>query len=409
MMVEQVVPAAGQRELVEVLAGLRSAEAGTAAPFSDAIVQFCAEFSQGLFRDAEAKRYPELQALAFWMRKAELVRLREEFCRLDTAQTVRAPRGLVFHVPPANVDTIFIYSWLVAVLTGNRNIIRLSAEGSPQTEIICRVFNAGLESADASLRRNTAMVRYGHEREITEAISAVCDVRVLWGGDATIQTIRSIPLPPHATEMTFPDRYSFAVFDAGRYLAADAARRQRLAEEFYNDTFWFDQMACSSPRLVLWEGEPAEAEAASREFLTLLEAHTAHKGYQVQPQTRLDRFTFACRAVLDERASRYQDLHQITILGVDGFEQLSREHCGGGLLFQLRIAALRELLPFVQRRDQTMTYFGFEPAELRAFATELNGRGVDRIVPTGQALNFHRFWDGYDLLQELTRHVYIGA
>lgn len=409
MIVSQVVPCAAQVELAEILAGLQRPETGTPAPFSDAIVQFCAEFSRGLFQDAEAKRYPELQALAFWMRKAELVRLREEFARLDTAQTVRAPRGLVFHIPPANVDTIFIYSWLVSVLTGNRNIIRLSPQASPQTEIICRVFNHGLESADTGLRRNTAMLRYGHEREITEAISAACDVRVLWGGDATIQTIRSIPLPPHATELTFPDRYSFAVLHAGRYLAADAARRQRLAEEFYNDTFWFDQMACSSPRLVLWHGEPAAAEAASGEFLTLLEAHTAHKGYQVQPQTRLDRFTFSCRAVLDDRASRYQDLDQITILGVDGFQQLSREHCGGGLLFQLRISALQELVPFVQRRDQTMTYFGFEPAELRAFAAELNGRGVDRIVPTGQALNFHRFWDGYDLLQELTRHVYIGA
>jgi hypothetical protein len=34
---------------------------------------------------------------------------------------------------------------------------------------------------------------------------------------------------------------------------------------------------------------------------------------------------------------------------------------------------------------------------------------VDRIVPVGQALQFQRFWDGYDLLQELTRHVYIGS
>ncbi|MFC6804089.1 acyl-CoA reductase [Deinococcus caeni] len=37
------------------------------------------------------------------------------------------PRGLVFHVPPANVDTIFIYSWLMSVLAGNRNVIRLSS------------------------------------------------------------------------------------------------------------------------------------------------------------------------------------------------------------------------------------------------------------------------------------------
>ena len=97
------------------------------------------------------------------------------------------------------------------------------------------------------------------------------------------------------------------------------------------------------------------------------------------------------------------------MLDVARLERLSREHCGGGLLFQHRIAALEELIPFVQRRDQTMTYFGYDPPELKTFAAKLNGRGVDRIVPAGQALQFDRFWDGYDLLQELTRHVYIGA
>jgi acyl-CoA reductase LuxC len=409
MTVEQVAPCQSQVDLSAVLAGLKQAEYAALEPFSDEVIEFCADFSRALFKDAEATRYAELQALAFWMRKAELARMRDEFASLTTADTVRAPRGLVFHVPPANVDTIFMYSWLVAVLTGNRNIIRLSPQASGQTEVICRAFNATLKTAGGVLRQNTVMLRYGHEEEITAEISAAADVRILWGGDATIRTIRAIPLAPHATELTFPDRYSFAVIHAGRYLAAAAQRRQRLAEEFFNDTFWFDQMACSSPRLVIWQGEPTDAEAASREFLALLKACTERKGYQVQPQTRLNRFTFACGAAVDEKASAYRDLEEFTVLGVDSLQQLSREHCGGGLLYQHRIATLEELIPFVQRRDQTMTYFGFEPAELRTLAARLNGRGVDRMVPTGQALQFHRFWDGYDLFQELTRHVYIGA
>jgi hypothetical protein len=182
-----------------------------------------------------------------------------------------------------------------------------------------------------------------------------------------------------------------------------------LSEEFFNDTFWFDQMACSSPRLVIWQGEQDEAEAAGREFFQLVKACAERKGYAVHPQTRLARFTFACGAVVDGAATRYEDLRELTVLGIDHLPELSREHCGGGLLFQHRISRLDELIPFVQRRDQTMTYFGFEAAELRALAARLNGRGIDRMVPAGQALKFDRFWDGYDLLQELTRHVYIRA
>jgi Acyl-CoA reductase (LuxC) len=409
MTVAQVTPFAGEAELSAVLAGLHQAGNRVAPPFSDEMVGFCEEFSKALFKDPAAQQFPEVQALAFWMRRTELTRMREDFAALVRQDTVLAPRGLVFHIPPANVDTIFVYSWLVAALTGNRNIIRLPLQVSPPAAVICRTFNDLLKTAGPALRENTVMIRYGHEKEITAQISAVADVRILWGGEETIRTIRAVPLPPHATELTFADRYSFAVIHAGRFLAADSAQRKKLAGAFFNDVFWFDQMACSSPRLIVWQGEPAETAAAGREFLTLLKAHAESKSYQVPPATRLSRFVYACGAIIDQAARTYQDLEAFTVVDVGQLQRVSRNHCGGGLLFQHRISALDELIPFVDRRDQTMTYFGFEPGELRRFACQLNGRGVDRIVPAGQALQFHRFWDGYDLFQELTRHVYIGA
>ena len=405
MIVEQVAPAAARVELDQVLAELTTPGAPS-APFNDEIIAFCADFSRRIFRDEQAGKYPELQALAFWMRKAELARLAAEFGQLRKTGAVLVPRGLVFHVPPANVDTIFIYSWLVSVLTGNRNIIRLSPRAADQTVIICRIFNETMASAAASLRRNTVMLRYGHEREITEAISARVDVRILWGGDASVNALRSIPLPPHAKELTFSDRFSFAAIRAARYLESDTARRKQLAADFFNDVFWFDQMACSSPRLLVWVGGEEQSNAASADFLKLVQAHAQQRAYRVQPQTRLNRFSFACRAVLDQRATGYRDLGEFVLLDVNTAHDFDREHCGGALLFQTRIDALTELQSFISRRDQTMTYFGFETAELADFAVRLNG--LDRIVPVGQALNFNRFWDGYDLLQELTRHVSIG-
>ncbi|HVY94938.1 MAG TPA: acyl-CoA reductase [Bryobacteraceae bacterium] len=405
MTVEQVVPAAGRVELEQVLAEL-SAPGVPSAPFNDEILAFCADFSRRIFRDEQAGRYPELQALAFWMRKAELARLAAEFEQLQKTGAILVPRGLVFHVPPANVDTIFIYSWLVSVLTGNRNIIRLSPRAAEQTVIICRIFNEAMANAPESLRRNTVMLRYGHEREITQAISARVDVRILWGGDASVNALRSIPLPPHAKELTFSDRFSFAVIRAGRYLESDPARRKQLAGDFFNDVFWFDQMACSSPRLLVWVGAPGESNAASQDFLKLVQAHAQQRAYRVQPQTRLNRFSFACRAVLDQRATGYRDLGEFVLLDVNTAHDFEREHCGGGLLFQTHMDALTGLEPLISRRDQTMTYFGFDTPELTDFAMRLNG--IDRIVPVGQALNFNRFWDGYDLLQELTRHVSIG-
>jgi hypothetical protein len=404
MTVEQVVPAAGNVDLPAALESLMQRE--SLDPFGDEIIEFCASFSRAIFKDREALQYPELQALAFWMRRAELIRLREAFVALGRPDALLAPRGVAFHIPPANVDTIFIYSWLLSVLAGNRNIIRLSLRVSPQTEILCRLFNQTLIIAPDSLKYETLMVRYGHEREITQAISAVADVRVVWGGDTSVNAIRSVPLPPHARELTFPDRFSFAVIHAGAYLRVED--RTPLAEQFFNDTFWFDQIGCSSPRLVFWCGSAEEAAQASAGFLESVRRNAVQKNYQVQVATRLNRFTFACLAAMEGTASSYQDLTELTVLGLERFEQLSRQHCGGGLLFQYRIGNLLDIVPFVNRRDQTMTYFGFDKHELTDFARKLKGRGVDRIVPTGQALNFNRFWDGNDLLLEFMRYVYIA-
>jgi hypothetical protein len=63
----------------------------------------------------------------------------------------------------------------------------------------------------------------------------------------------------------------------------------------------------------------------------------------------------------------------------------------------------------VTRKDQTLTAHGFTSEELTAFARSLHGRGIDRIVPFGEALSFGSLWDGYDLLAELTRTVQVGA
>jgi hypothetical protein len=406
MRVHQLVPAIGETALQRVLENLSSA--CNLTPFADPIINFCSDFSRSLFRDPEAQRFPELQALASWLRKSEIVRLQREFERLATADTIMAPRGVVFHVPPANVDTLFLYSWALSALTGNRNIIRISPRVSMQTSILFRVFSAVLDTAPAELRGNTVMIRYGHEREITETISRMSDVRVIWGGDRSVEAIRSIPLPPHAKELTFPDRHSMSAINAAPYLSLDAAGRWTLAQGFCNDLFWFDQMACSSPRLLIWCGDKEHRLRAQSVFWETLAEYLRERPYSLQPATSIQKFTTACRAILDQDITAYRTYAgSVTVLEMDGLETFARSSQGGGMIFQVGVAFLRDLVPFVVRRDQTLSCFGFTVNELREVVRRLNGRGLDRIVPVGSALSFHRFWDGYDLLQEMCRRVFI--
>jgi len=410
MQVRQLVPARGPAEVASVLASLRG-PGGGAAPFAPQSMDACVAVSQALLRDSEAKAHPELVALGYWLRKSELARLRAAFAALETADTLLVPRGLAFHIPPANVDTISVYSWALSFLVGNRNVVRVSSRETEVSRTLVRILDGvGGTPAGALLPRTTAFVTYPHEPQITDQLSAACDVRLIWGGDASVAAVRASPIPPGALDIAFPDRYSIAVLSAPAVLALGPREAEQLAGAFFNDTFWFDQLGCSSPRAVAWVGAPEVGIKAGRRFEELLAARVKSQGYVLPTSAALAKLTFAYGAVATQPVVRYAAHgNELTFLDLASPGGLHTEHCGGGLLFQVGVPGLAALTPLVTRRYQTVSYFGFPPLELRAWIRELNGRGVDRVVPVGEALSFHRYWDGFDLLQMLTRRVHLRA
>ncbi len=377
-------------------------------PFDERGTSFCAALSQALFTSPEARRHPELQALAFWLRRAELTALERAFSSLGGPDTVLVPAGLVFHLAPGNVDTIFVYSWVLSLLVGNANILRLSSKESPQGRLLTEAVAAVIRRPEhEAVRKTSALLAYGHELEPTAAISRACDLRVTWGGDATVEAIRKAPLPPSAREVVFPDRFSLGVIAAERLVAAGEVARRELVDAFFNDTYWFDQRACSSPRLVVWVGAPDVCREAAAWFATALEARAA-RGYEVQAATAVAKLTFACRSVLDGVAERIDWRgNALTVLPVSRLAGVRADHVGAGMLFQFEAPRLVDLAPHLERKDQTVTYWGFGPGELRELVAAANGRGGDRFVPVGRALSFSRFWDGHDLLQAFTRRVHV--
>jgi hypothetical protein len=102
------------------------------------------------------------------------------------------------------------------------------------------------------------------------------------------------------------------------------------------------------------------------------------------------------------RAMDFSD-NSLTSLSLAGVADAPRRWIGAGAFPFAQVDSLEDLVPAMNRQDQTFSHFGFDPAELRAFAAALGGRGVDRIVPFGAALTFSAIWDGYDLPREFTR------
>jgi hypothetical protein len=394
-------------ELSELIGHVTAPEAEPLQPFDPVLVDFCDAVAARMRKHPSSREYPELLALAFWMRRAAVSRLAAQFEELGGPGFILAPRGLVFHIPPASVDTMFVYSLVMSLLVGNRNVIRLSQRRTPQVEFLLEALNAVLgEERFATVRRGTAIVSYGHELEPSTELSLAADVRVIWGGDATVDAIRALPLKPSAKELTFADRFSFAVVDAAAYLGAGEEERVELAQGLFNDSYWFDQMGCSSPRLLVWRGGADDAAAAADDLWPRLDAVVADRGYRLEPGAASAKLAFSYGSIIDRPVTAIrQPSNALTVQELSTLEGFDRTHPGAGFFFQARVDRLEDLVGFVARKDQTMSAFGFTAEDLRRFGRQVNGRGVDRIVPFGQALVFSRFWDGYDLLQELTRRI----
>lgn len=378
-------------------------------PFSEIALNFCSALSKELFEVEKITFYPDIAALAYWLRASHLSGLKERFDASKRPQEHLVPRGLTFHIAPANVETLFVYSWVLSLLAGNLNAIRLPSRDSPSKELIFKTITTLLKTPHFDeIAKRTLLLRYGHDDVITAYLSDHADVRMIWGGDATVKTIRKIPLKVEGKELVFVDRYAYAALRAVHWNKLNGEERSKVVQAIYNDTYYFEQQACSSTRALFWIGSKEEVEKARQTFYPLLQEIIGKKKLQFPTAFILKKQTHISALALSESLQKVQRTsNELTVIELNGLSPLLRDSCGGGLLFHVQLNSLDDLIPFASHQDQTLTTLGFSSDELFTLAQSLNGRGFDRIVPIGQALEFNAVWDGYDLLRELTRVVTI--
>ena len=373
-------------------------------PFAPEALDFLSALSATLLKDREAKAYPDVITFAYFCRKAHLARLEEEYAgRLDG----RLGRGVVFHIAPSNVPINFAYSLTAALLSGNGSIVKASSQDFPQTRIVCRAMEKLLTEDFAPLAPYVCVVTYPREaQEVTEAFSARCHARVIWGGDETVRRVREAALPPRAVEVAFADRYSLLCIRPEAVLALSEEALERLAKDFYNDTYLTDQNACTSPRLIYWVGEGDSREASER-FFRAVGAY-ARQRYELPAVVAVDKLTAACRTAMKLEGAEIVTApdNWVTRVRVRSLcPELYDLRSPGGFFLEYAAPTLDALRDFVTPRVQTLSYLGFQPEELRRFVLENRLTGIDRIAPVGHTMDFALTWDGYDLIRTLSRKI----
>lgn len=371
-------------------------------PFAPEMVDFLADLSAALLREPSARPYPDIVTFAFFIRRANLTRLEQEY----PDATQRLGRGMIFHIAPGNVPINFAYSLAAGLLAGNACVVKASSRDFAQTRIVCAVMKRVMEQHPAMAPYVTVLTYPREEQSRTESLSAACDGRVVWGGDETIRRVRQAPLPLHGVEIAFADRYSLLVIAAKAVLTMSDEALHRAAQDFYNDTFLTDQNACTAPRLLYWLGDGQTVRQAQSRFWQAVYEYVRPR-YPVEPVVAVDKLTALCSAAIGLEGLR-QPMPDNRIVRVSIprlTENVDEYRCHGGFFVEYAAETPDDLIPVVKRKYQTLSCLGLEPAALRQFVMENGLPGIDRITPLGHTMDFDLIWDGYDLIRTLSRRI----
>lgn len=368
--------------------------------FSREVIEFLSDLSRELLRNSKAKTFVDIVSYAYWIRKAsiESVHLKHKDC------SCRIGRGVAFHIAPSNVPVNFAVSMTSSILAGNCTLVRVSQKEFSQVDIICNAMNKLLNSTHKNMKQYFCIIKYEHSDKITSELSSICDIRVIWGGDRTIDTIRKFPIPTRAIEMAFADRHSIAVIHSNEYLNENP---EEVAKGFYTDTYYTDQNACSSPRLIVWTGTAVE-EAKERFWKQL--GFLVKKEYQMKPIQAVDKYTSLCSLSMKETGYHLiSSDNYIVRIEVDHLtSELMDYKNGGGYFFEYTAENLEEIVPVLTKQCQTISVLGIAKEIIKELIFQNGVRGGDRIVTLGKTMELAFIWDGYKMIENMSRFVYIG-
>ena len=370
------------------------------APFADEVCDFLNDLSKEILSSSEGRLYPDLSALAFWCRKANIQKIKET----APVKTNRLGRGLCFHIAPSNIPVNFAFSYVFSLLAGNANIVRIPSKDFPQVSALVEIFKKVLEKYP-KIKDRTAFVKYDRTSDATAVFSKIADARMIWGGDNTIKTVKSCETKPRCIDIAFADRYSVCVIDGERILEADENSIERLAQNFYNDTYLMDQNACSSPQLIYWQNDSEQA----REKFWKAVYKTAKEKYVLQDAVCVDKYTKFCEDAIDYsdkiKSVKHSEnlLYRSEITAPD--KDIENLRGKAGYFYEYSLKDIGELFSVVDEKYQTVTYYGIDAQKLAKDIVLHELRGIDRIVPIGKAMDIDVIWDGYDLLTQLSRII----
>ena len=385
---------------ISFLVGNNSFDQKPFEPFSKQVCEFLNDLSNELNKFKDIKKYPDLKSLAFWCRKNNILKYKKMEQNLNN----KLGLGLAFHITPSNIPTNFAYSLIFGLLSGNSNVVKVPSRNFTQIKIICLIIKK-LLSRHAFLKGKITIVKYGDNENFTSKLSYKCNARIIWGGNKTINSIRNHKIQERTVELSFADRYSFCIMDPQKILKLNDFEIKNLIQKFYNDTYAVDQNACTSPHLIVWSGK--KNKKLESMFWKKLHDYVKSR-YNFQELSPIEKFTDTCKYIISSSniasITNYENyIYKVELNNLKDNNHIMRGKWG--LFFEYYSKNFKDLKNIINNKYQTLTYYGIKKEILKNFVTDNKLKGIDRIVPVGQSLDISLNWDGYNIINSLTRTI----
>jgi hypothetical protein len=371
-------------------------------PLTDDRLQFLATLSSVLLKTRRYRKYPDLIAFGFFIRKKNLLRWKKEFESYRDALGL----GTVLHVTPNNVPMNFALSWVYGFVTGNSNIVKAPISKFDQ----CKFFVEAWDAARSAERLQWSDVFIDFDRRDSDLpkVLAQVDGLVGWGGNTAVNELRKASVRSHLKSWFFPDKVSIGLINASYFCNLSEDKKVDAVSRFIDDSMYLGQQACSSPCKIVWIGSDEVLALAKQRFWTIFQKIVGSD--ELGALDKIDRAMESVRLIGKSDVRPHNDW-------IDGYVRIEVSdnslndkdtiRGGGGLFWEFSIAELSEFASFCQHGLQTVTTLGVDKQELAKVVIYHGVPGCDRIVDFGQAMQFNLWWDGKNPFQMLTRHCVV--
>ena len=365
-------------------------------------INFLDEVSQEINKNKKYSKYTDIITFAFFIRKKNLIKISKDYKNKDRM----IGRGIAYHITPSNIPINFAYSLVFGLLSGNNNIVRLPSKNFIQIKILYKIFYKTLKKKKyLELYKRICLVKYERSDEISSQLSKKADIRLIWGGDETVNQFQKYATSPRCIDLKFANRYSISIIDVNKLAKLSNNNLENIVNRFYNDSYTMDQKGCSSPQALIWIGKDKK-KIKDKFFNTL--SKIADKKYDNDLAVTNNKIASLSLAAIKSEInflSSHKNFNLIRIKLKNISKQIEKIHPHFGTFVEININNLDELNKIISKKLQTITFYGVDKKKIYDLVFKYGILGVDRIVPIGRALDMGIEWDGYDVIAALSRII----